>query len=83
MTPEREEKLTRIFRTLFNERDLVLRDDLSAKDVAMWDSLNHITLVLTIETEFGVRFTNEEVADLQDVGELKALIDTKLTPSSP
>ena len=73
------ERLTSIFRTLFNKADLVLRDDLTARDVPSWDSLNHVNLMIYVEEEFGVRFSTAEVSSLQDVGELKTLITQKLS----
>jgi acyl carrier protein len=77
MTPTDTSRLAGIFRTLFNDPDLELRDDLTARDVAGWDSLNHVNLMILIEEEFGVRFTTPEVAGLQDVGELKRLLAAK------
>lgn len=74
----RLEKLTAIFRTLFNQRDLILRNDMTARDVLGWDSFNHVNLILEIEIEFGIRFSNEEISELQNVGKLIELIDSKL-----
>ncbi|PIR01164.1 MAG: acyl carrier protein [Nitrospinae bacterium CG11_big_fil_rev_8_21_14_0_20_45_15] len=73
------EKLTGIFRILFNAPDLELNDDLTAKDVPGWDSFNHVNLIINIEEEFGVRFSNDEVGKLQNVGNLKSLLAGKLT----
>ena len=77
MTPQEAARLTGIFRTLFNDPGLELRDDLTARDVDGWDSLNHVNLMILIEDEFGVRFTTAEVSGLQDVGELKRLLASK------
>ncbi len=73
------EKLTGIFHVLFNAPDLELSDDLTAKDVPGWDSFNHVNLIINIEEEFGVRFSNDEVGKLQNVGNLKSLLAGKLT----
>jgi acyl carrier protein len=78
MNPQDADRLTTIFRTLFNDPALELRDDLTARDVDGWDSLNHVNLMILIEEEFGVRFTTGEVSALQDVGELKRLLVGKL-----
>ena len=75
---ETEKILTEIFRTLFNQPDLELRDDLTAKDVPGWDSLNHVNLIIQIEEELGIRFRNDEVARLADVGQLRALVREKI-----
>jgi len=79
MTTQDNDRLTNIFRTLFNKADLVLRDDLTARDVPAWDSLNHVNLMIFVEEEFGVRFTTSEVSSMQNVGELKSLITRKTT----
>ena len=73
------EKLSNIFKVLFNRPDLKLNDDLSAKDVPGWDSFNHVNLIISIEEEFGVRFSNDEVGGMQNVGNLKTLLASKTT----
>jgi len=78
MTPEALDKLTLIFRTMFNQPELVLSDNLSAADVPGWDSHKHVSLVVTIEAEFGVRFANSEIAALASVGDLTQLISAKI-----
>jgi acyl carrier protein len=78
LSPEYEAKLTEIFRTLFNDSTLVLRDAMTAADVSGWDSFNHINLVLQVESDFGLRFSTEEIATLKNVGEFKVLIARKL-----
>jgi acyl carrier protein len=79
LEPADEAKLTDIFRTLFDDTSLVLRDNLTAPDVPGWDSFNHINLVMQIEEDFGLRFTTEEISSLANVGEFKALIARKLS----
>jgi acyl carrier protein len=70
MNPEQMDRLTNVFRTLFNQSDLVLRDDMTAADVAGWDSFNHVNLIILIEEEFNVRFTTDEVSSMANVGDL-------------
>ena len=79
MNRQQLEKLTDIFRTLFNDPDLVLRDGLVATDVPGWDSFNHVNLMIIIEQEFGVKFTNEEVVKMQNVADLKNVLKGKLS----
>jgi len=76
---EHLDKLTSIFKILFNLPDLELTDDLSAKDVPGWDSFNHVNLIINIEEEFGVQFTNDEVGGMQNIGNLKTLLASKIT----
>jgi len=78
MDARNRDRLTGIFRTLFNQDDLVLRADLTARQVPGWDSFNHVNLIILTEEEFGIRFSTDEVSGLQNVGELMHLIDSKL-----
>jgi acyl carrier protein len=49
-----------------------------AADIDGWDSLNNIRMLLLLEEAFSIRFTGMEAASLENVGELVALIDSKL-----
>jgi acyl carrier protein len=81
MTEQIEHSLTQIFRDVFDDDNIALRPDLSAKDVDAWDSLTHIRLILTVEREFHIKFTVTEVGELKNVGELVALIRAKASKS--
>jgi acyl carrier protein len=77
MYSERLERLGDIFRDVFNDEDLVISRETSAKDVDEWDSVMHVSLIVNVEKVFGVRFSSSEVAKLQNVGELADLIESK------
>jgi acyl carrier protein len=68
------ERLQSIFRDVFDDADLLIRDEMKADDIPGWDSLNYINLIVSIETEFGVQFDGEEIASLTCVGDLLALL---------
>lgn len=67
-------RLTPIFRDVFDDESLVPLATMTAADVAEWDSLNHIRLMVSIEREFGVTFTTAEVSGFRNVGELVAAL---------
>ncbi len=73
-----ERVLCDIARTLFRQPDLELHDELTASQVPAWDSLNHVNFVIQIEEELGIRFRNDEVAQLANVGELKSMVRSKV-----
>jgi len=56
---------------------LVIRDSTTARDVAGWDSLAHINLMFSVETEFGVRFTDDQLTSFGDVGELRRFLEAR------
>jgi acyl carrier protein len=74
---DRLAQLTEIFREVFEDDDLVITRETTAKDVEGWDSLMHVTMIVNVERAFGVKFTSAEVARLKDVGELADLIESK------
>jgi len=71
------EILQEIFRDVFDEEDMEIFREMSAKDHDDWDSLTQIQLIVATERKFNVKFSTEEVMQLKDVGEFADLIDSK------
>jgi acyl carrier protein len=67
-------RLAEVFQNVFDEDDIELTPELSAKDVEGWDSLTHLRLILTTEKAFQVRFSTSEIGKLANVGDLATLI---------
>ena len=72
------EKLTVIFRTVFNDDTIVLRDDLTANDVGNWDSLTHMLMIGEVEKVFSIRFKLKELGKMDNLKSLVDLIALKL-----
>ncbi len=77
-TAEIDDKLTTIFRDIFDDDDITLRPEMTAADVAEWDSFNHINLIVATEAKFGIKFQTAEIESLKNVGHLEDLIAKKL-----
>ena len=73
------ERLTKIFRDVFDDENLVITDATNADDIEDWDSLEQITLVVTIEKEFEIKFNVHEVSGFKNVGEMADAILLKAT----
>jgi acyl carrier protein len=71
-------KITELMEDIFDEDDLTYSDELTAADIEEWDSLSNIRFVVGIEKEFGIRFSNSEIAALENVGQMVDLIAAKL-----
>jgi len=41
-----------------------ISDDASPESIAKWDSLKHMQLILSLEEEFGVEFSDKEVVEV-------------------
>ena len=68
------DRLTEIFKDVFDEDSIRATPTLSAQDVDGWDSLTHIRLILTVEKAFKIKFSTSEIGKLEKVGDLVALI---------
>ena len=71
-------ELTEVFRDIFDDEGLEIHNDMTAHDVEEWDSLSHIRLIVAAENKFGVRFTQIEIEQLENVGDFKRLIESKV-----
>ena len=69
--------LQTIFRDILDQPDLTLTRDSTAQTVEDWDSFAHIVIVRAIEKRFAVKFALTEVGNLQNVGEMVDLIQSK------
>ena len=73
-------QLSDIFHDVFDNDEIILRPDLTADDVLGWDSLSHVRLILTIQQSFNVKFSAAQTTSLKNVGELVALIQSRMVP---
>jgi acyl carrier protein len=73
-----EKRLEAIFRDVFEDDELQIYAEMSAKDIDDWDSLTHIQLILEIEKAFKVKFTIEEITKTKNVGEFIELLKSKI-----
>lgn len=71
-------QLQDIFRDIFDEDRLLINNSTNAEDIEDWDSLNNINLISAIEKHFKVSFALGEISDLENVGEMINLINSKI-----
>ena len=71
-----------VFRDVFEDDTIHLRDDLTAADVENWDSIHHVEMIIAVEEALGIRFATAEVARLkqpgQSAGTLIRMVEEKL-----
>ena len=51
-----------------------VKDDLTPEAVDLWDSLAQLRLVTTLEEEFGIRLSMEEIESIQSIGGLREIV---------
>ena len=68
------EKVNEVFRDVFEDDSITVKDETTADDIEDWDSLMHITLVSEIENAFGFKFKMKDVVGMKNVGEMLDII---------
>ena len=76
-------KIQVIFDEMFLGSNYTVTRASSAKDVAAWDSLRNIQIVVSVEEAFGISFTAKEVESFRNVGDMIDLIHRKRAAARP
>jgi acyl carrier protein len=63
---------------ILDNESLQLTEASTAEDVADWDSINQVKLLIGLENELNFRFSSQEVEGLKNVGVLVDLVQRKL-----
>ena len=80
MLTEKEiyERLNDVFQDVFDDDEITVSANTTAEDIEDWDSLEHIRLIAAVEQNFGLRFKMGEVASMKNVGEMVAIIQSRV-----
>ncbi|HMN70392.1 MAG TPA: acyl carrier protein [Rhodoblastus sp.] len=71
------EMIARNLADVLDEDHIDLTDQTRADEVDGWDSVNHVKLIIAIESEMGIRFESDEITSPENVGALIDLIMSK------
>ena len=77
MNIEIEVKLQNIFKSIFDS-DLDFKSELSSRTLSNWDSLNFLSIILSIEEEFGVVFETNDLLVMDSYSGILYLLRDKL-----
>ena len=73
-----EDRINKIFSELLRIPYEDINNNISMEDFDIWDSLSHMELVVSIEEEFKIELTVDEIVAMQNVGEIKRIILDKV-----
>ena len=62
-----QKKIKEIISRIFEAPVEAITDDASPDTIENWDSLRHMNLILALEEEFGVQFTDEQIVTMLNV----------------
>jgi len=54
-----------------------ITDDLAMTDLDIWDSLKHMELIMTLEQNFGLQLSFDEIVRMRSVGEIKRVLKAR------
>ena len=74
-----DNQINKLLTELFRIQSGEITDNLSMKDIDVWDSLKHMELIVSIEQEFKIELTFDEIVAMQNVGEIKRIVYDKVS----
>lgn len=66
--------IEKILAEVFSLPESGVADSLMLNDIPTWDSLAHMMLIVRLEETYGVQFTGDEIADIQSVADVRAVL---------
>ena len=66
--------LNETFQDIFDDDSIVVDETTTADDIEDWDSLEHINLVVAIESRFNIKFNIGKVSSMKNVGDMVNII---------
>lgn len=76
------EFLTEVLRDVFQRDDIVANAELTAGDIAGWDSFKQIEIIIATEQRFSIKLSTKELDRLECVGDLVRAVTSRLGQDS-
>ena len=71
------EQIKKVMSAVFEIPLEQINDDSSPDNIAVWDSLKHMYMVIALEEEFEVEFTEDEILEMLNFMLVKEIISSK------
>ena len=68
------EQLQAVFNEVFDSKPTIT-EETKKEDIEEWDSINHLSLILSLETTFGKKFSIYEIEHTKSVKEILSKIE--------
>ena len=72
-----KERVFKIISQLMNVPFEQVNERSSSENLESWDSFQHMNLILALEDEFKIRFTDEEIVAMGNAGVILAALQNK------
>lgn len=69
--------LDRILCEVFRLKSTQLDDTLTMNEIEQWDSLTHMDLIASLESEFDIQLTMDDIMNMKDIKTIKTIVFEK------
>ena len=70
--------IKKIMSIIFDEDIVNISDDAEPLEIDQWDSINHLQLIVALEEEFEIKFSDDELTELLNLPLINNIIQQKL-----
>ena len=70
-------RIKNVISSVFEILESDINDDSSPDTIGSWDSLKHMNLIIALEEEFEVTFTDNEIFEMMNYTSIKSIITGK------
>lgn len=77
MSQQMEDTVKQIMSDILDMEAESITDDTSMENVELWDSSNHISMVLALEEEFGISLDVSEIEEMISFYDIMSVIQEK------
>ena len=72
-----DNKLKKIFAKVIGIKESSIKSNTSPKNTKKWDSLAHMNLIMALEKQFKIKFTDDEITEMLNYELIKEIIRNK------
>ncbi len=72
------EKIKKIISETFQIKESSITPQTNMQDIDSWDSLTHMELIVSLEDEFSIEFTADEIMEMTDVEKIEKVVGEKV-----
>ena len=77
-----EQKIKNIMATVFEISVEMINNESSSETIESWDSLRHMNLVMTLEEEFNIVFTDDDIVKMINYQSTVSVVEMMLLKKS-
>ena len=70
-------RIKNVISSVFEILEIDINDDSSPDTIESWNSLKHMNLIIALEEEFEVTFTDNEIFEMMNYASIKSIIIEK------